>query len=262
MSNAKVSEEYKRYESSSVMKQIAQEAHGKHYCGQTSSATFDEICRILNEQLVNHTHKFLDAGCGNGCFSLKIAEKYRASVEGIDLSQDVINVAISHSTSQKLNQLCTFHVGDFTEIHGDERYTSILSVGSLYWSQDLCKTLHTWSRLLVENGSLIIFSNLENEGLSVEEQQLIGQTKFIRIDDMFKIAQQAGFVQEANYDETDIYCAWLKRWCNSMSQHLQEIIAEMGEDKAMQLVRRFKTYLKLANSKKVLRMILVYRKVI
>ncbi len=88
-----ISSDYKQYERSSVMKQLAQYTHENAYIGQTSSATFKEVCELIDEIKLPKAAHLLDAGCGNGAFTFLIAQHYGFSLRGVDISSEVIHVA-------------------------------------------------------------------------------------------------------------------------------------------------------------------------
>lgn len=242
------------------MHKLAAFAHGEHYQGQTSSATFIEILSLLSRLPLPDKARLLDLGCGNGTFTKQISKELRYETWGIDLSDLLITIA--KNGTQTEHPLCHFQVDDFVTLKSlnKKRFDCLLSIGSLYWNQPLKKTLFTWKQHLENDGYLIIFSNLKVEKLSIDEEASIGETKFIEKSNLKEILKKYQFKTHHWEDRTSTYINWLKKWCEGMHHFQAEIYEEMGMKNAERLINRFQTYLKLALEKKVLREIIVIQK--
>jgi len=260
MSLINIAQDYKQYEKSSIMKTLAAHAHGKNYIGQTSSATFEEVCELIQKLGLPPKARILDAGCGNGAFALLLAQKFGFQVTGIDLSEDIIKIAQRQTYEFNLNDLCHFFVGDFSDFVTSQPFDLILCIGSLYWNQPLAQTFQRWHQALNNPGWLVLFLNLAEEVLTLEETKAIDQTSFILIETIKHELTSANFKLMEWRDQTKVYSHWLEKWCHSMSLNQETIFQEMGQEKGSKMIHRFYHYLQLARSQKVKRIITLNKK--
>jgi cyclopropane fatty-acyl-phospholipid synthase-like methyltransferase len=253
-----VAYEYERYQASSIMKRLAAIAHGENYREQTSSATYDEIACLVEKMALPPESLVLDAGCGNGAFSLPLAESFPLQVKGIDLSQTLIEEAGAKAAKANLTSKCSFSVGDFTALpsYSTASFDLVICIGSLYWGQSLATTLAAWHRITRSNGWLLLFLNLLYKPLDSNEKSAIGVTQFVPALSLAEELAKSGWVISEWSDGTDQYITWLQRWCSAMEEMTDNIVAEMGEEAASQLIRRFMTYYSLAQRNAVRRIIL------
>lgn len=254
----KVASEYERYQASSIMKRLAAIAHGENYREQTSSATYDEIACRVKKMSLSPESRVLDAGCGNGSFSLPLSENFSFQVEGVDLSQTLIEEAAAKAAKANLTSKCRFSVGDFTSFpnYSNASFDLVMCVGSLYWGQSLAITLATWHRITRSNGWLLLFLNLLYKPLNSNEKSAIGATQFVPALSLAEELAKSGWAISEWSDGTDQYITWLQRWCSAMEEVADNIVAEMGEEAASQLMRRFMTYYSLAQRSAVRRIII------
>jgi phosphoethanolamine N-methyltransferase len=261
MSNL-LAKEYFTYHKSDVVTSLAKLAHGTDYCGQSSSATFSEIKEQLDFYNINHASKLLDLGCGDGSLSLKIAENYNCHVSGVDISERLIVSARDKADKLNLIDNTMFSTSDFSKLLdvSSMKFDVLLSIGSLYWCANLEKILKLWKDKLEETGKLIIFLNMKYIELTNDEVRSVEGTSFIDEKDMFQILNDIGFGILKISDNTATYVEWLNRWISGMEMLSSEMCEELGKEKAEKISSRFKTYLKLALSGKVKRIILVASK--
>lgn len=260
---SRLAKEYQRYQNSNVMQKLAAYAHGEHYEGQTSSATFPEIYQLLNQLSLPRHASILDLGCGTGTFTKQLFKQLDYRVTGVDLSQSLIDHAIHIAQMEGIEEYCKYKTDDFVFLNTldrSQRFDCMLSIGSLYWNQPLDKALSTWKHHLAEYGYLIIFSNLTIMDLTGEELKCIGETKFIKKVDLIRVFHAFNFKTILWENKTSNYITWLYKWCEGMGQFETEIYKEMGLENGNLLIARFQTYLKLALQNKVLREIIVVQK--
>lgn len=253
----KITSEYERYQTSNVMKKLAKCAHGENYREQTSSATYDEIVYQIKMMNLSPENRILDAGCGNGAFSIPLAENYSFNVEGIDLSHELIKEASIKANRANLMTKCHFTVGDFT-MHSSfpvEKFELIMCIGSLYWGQSLSNTFATWNKTISNNGWMLLFLNLLYKPLSSIEKTDIGSTQFIPAIYLEEELIKSSWVVSEWSDGTRQYIEWLERWCEAMEKLYDDIVSEMGEQAALKMKLRFTTYYNLAQRLAVKRII-------
>lgn len=252
-----IAAEYKKYFVASVMGKLARAAHGDEYCGQTSSATFAEIVSAVRRTGLPGDGTIFDAGCGNGCFALRLAGAYGYDVCGVDLCAELIEHARASSERSGLAERCQFHQDDFTSASSfKKRVDLVLCVGSLYWGPALAETLANWKSFLRRPGHLVIFLNTLISPLSEREQTRVGKTSFIGEAALIDTLCDHGFINHVE-DGTDSYIQWLERWCRAMREYGPQLEEEMGEVEARAIRIRFETYLNLAVSGKVRRAIII-----
>ncbi len=253
----KIAVEYQNYQQSQLMNQLAAYAHEGEYRGQTSSATYSEIrSRIEAMDLLPGSH-ILDAGCGNGSFSLPLASHFPYFIKGIDLGERLIDTANKLALEADLGERAQFFTGDFANpLLYTELFNAVLCIGSLYWGQPLAIILDIWHRTTRPGGQLLLFSNLAYGTLSADEQEAIGETRFFPALTVAHELSQHGWALCEWSDATATYIAWLQRFCDKMEALSAELHLEMGTDRASKLIRRFTTYLTLAKKQAVRRIIL------
>lgn len=256
-----IAKEYQSYLASSIMQILAQEAHGEHYLGQTSSTNLNEIELFLNLLTLPKGSRILDVGCGTGAFSLHLAKKTDWDLVGVDISASLIDHARNQSHNLGLLERCQFYKADFTHLDSSYgKFDAILCVGSLYWGQPLDQVVVCWDNLLKQHGKLLLFSNIAVTSIQKKQQEKIGHTQFIKFNDLEHLFQSTGWKKVYHYDGTDTYIQWLKRWCFAMDVHKKQIYSEFGIEGGIRLINRFNTYLEMAQQRSVLRLILSYSK--
>lgn len=253
-----ISTEYERYQRLNIMQCLAKAAHGEHFLGQTSSATYHEIASRIDSIRLLPGDRILDAGCGNGAFTLQLAKEFPYFIEGIDLSNELITAAKTAAREAGLVEKCNFSTQDFSDLssYADGIFRCIICVGSLYWGQSLSHTLNVWHRITSPGGELLLFLNMNYDQLSVEEQSAIANTQFIPARAVKTELGRQGWTITEWFDGTSNYIQWLKRWCDAMNNAGQNLEVEMGKDHASQLINRFNTYLRLAKRRAVRRIII------
>lgn len=100
----------------------------------------------------------LDAGCGEGATALRIAEKYKLKVEGIDLLDFNIQSANKRLTKSGLKERVRFSVGDYSKLKfPDNHFDAVYTLETLVHSPDYKVTLKEFHRVLKQNGKLVLF---------------------------------------------------------------------------------------------------------
>ena len=254
----KIAAEYQNYQRSQLMKELAAAAHSEEYRGQTSSAIYPEIKARIKMMPLHPGSRILDAGCGNGAFSLPLATEFPFFVDGIDLGEELIREATKLALEANLSARCRFFMGDFANFstYPADIFDAIISIGSLYWGQPLSTILAIWHRITRPGGQLLLFLNLAYTSLNSDEKEAIGETQFFSSLTVEYELSQHGWALCEWSDATASYIEWLQRWCHKMEKLSPNLSLEMGKDKASRLIRRFTTYLALAQKQAVRRIIL------
>jgi ubiquinone/menaquinone biosynthesis C-methylase UbiE len=117
---------------------------------------FEKIFQIIK---VKKNSKFLDAGCGNGIHSIKLAEKSN-NITSIDFSDEALKLARGKINEQNVSESITLMKENMLSLSfNDSVYDSILCWGVLMHIPDIEKALFELSRVLKPNGYLVLSEN-------------------------------------------------------------------------------------------------------
>ena len=247
-----IAKAYKKYGSSHVMASIARVAHGSNYCGQTSSATFDEIINIVNKWSLPKNATLLDAGCGNGCFLFPLYELLKVRVDGIDLCKELIEEAKEKTT----NHLCHFIQGDYSNLPNEiQQLDGIICIGSMYWDLNLNSTFQCWNSRLKKGGKCLIFINTSTSPLTDEEREKTGETSFFSEKELTESINRYFKITLLSV-ENITYINWLQKWLLGMKKYWKTLIKEFGKGKSESMLIRFEAYLDFAKCGKTKRLII------
>lgn len=101
--------------------------------------------------------QLLDLGCGKGAVSIRVAEKLGCKCFGIDAIEEFIREAEKKALEHRVDELCTFAVGDIRKmIDTAARYDIVVlgSIGPVFG--DYFSTLTSTSRVLENDGIIIV----------------------------------------------------------------------------------------------------------
>lgn len=123
--------------------------------GETGDAAHElvydpEICDLIGDVT---DKRVLDAGCGNGCWSRRLARKAK-SVTGVDSSSELVKLAREKANPGNVQ----YEAQDLTEELGfeDESFELILSSMVLHYMPSLDTAVAEFSRVLADNGEALI----------------------------------------------------------------------------------------------------------
>lgn len=253
-----VSKEYQYYQTSNLMKELAQAAHQDSYVGQTSSANFEEVQKCVKNMQLREGARILDAGSGNGALSIALAENSSYHIDGLDLSEDLVNLANIKSKERKTSDRCNYFKGDFSEYssYPASQYDAILCIGSLYWGQPIDQIFSVWHQIATKNAKCALFLNLAYAPLEKEEKKAVGKTEFLKQEELKEGLLKNQWSISDWQDHTETYLEWLEKWCEKMRELGPLLENDMGTEKSEKLIHRFSTYRQLAKKRTVRRIIL------
>ena len=102
------------------------------------------------------TEQVIDIGCGDGKITAFLAQKLsRGSIIGIDISQKMIDFALSNYPDKDLPNL-SFQKLDALEIIFENRFDRVVSFSALHWVMDQEKVLQTIHKALKKGGMACI----------------------------------------------------------------------------------------------------------
>ncbi|HEX4404017.1 MAG TPA: methyltransferase domain-containing protein [Polyangia bacterium] len=78
----------------------------------------------------------IDIGCGPGHYSVALAERGAARVLGVDFASGMIDIAKQRAQRANVSDRCTFTLGDFLEVTGDEKFDYAVVMGFMDYIED------------------------------------------------------------------------------------------------------------------------------
>lgn len=155
---------YPAARASAAHSEFCKRVFGADLCqdGQVDMAGINHMLEVLDLRPGQHV---LDLGCGSGGIARYIAEKTGARVTGLDFAETVITEVRRRDPKGSGNP--EFLHGDINALEfAPSTFDAIVSLDTLYWVDDLERTLADLSAILKPGGQLAVFMehNLENEG--------------------------------------------------------------------------------------------------
>lgn len=102
--------------------------------------------------------KILDAGSGRGVVACLMAQKYQASVTGVDIVPFEIQKAKKSAQKLKISDQVNFLLSDYSKTgFSNDSFDAVYTMESLVHSLDLNQTLNEFKRVLKPGGRLVCF---------------------------------------------------------------------------------------------------------
>ncbi|MEE0511200.1 MAG: class I SAM-dependent methyltransferase [Peptococcaceae bacterium] len=112
----------------------------------------------------------LDAGCGTGNFSMKMAA-LEVTVDGIDLSEPMIAYAKEKAAASPYSKQLRFHVGDLYNLpFPDNTFDAVLSMAAFEFIHDDLRALNEMMRVVKPGGRVLIGTITGNSDWGLEYQ--------------------------------------------------------------------------------------------
>jgi ubiquinone/menaquinone biosynthesis C-methylase UbiE len=142
---------------------------GANLC-QHGFADMAQIDALLDATHLGVGDQALDLGCGNGMIAEYISDRTGAHVTGLDYIPGAIRQA-TERTAAKAERLA-FVVGDINHLEGmpSGAFDAIISIDTLYFSEDYVATIRELVRMLRAGGQMaILFSHGREPWVPVEQ---------------------------------------------------------------------------------------------
>eukprot|EP00245_Coleochaete_scutata_P005613 TRINITY_DN19275_c0_g1_i1.p1 TRINITY_DN19275_c0_g1~~TRINITY_DN19275_c0_g1_i1.p1 ORF type:complete len:522 (+),score=122.12 TRINITY_DN19275_c0_g1_i1:84-1568(+) len=176
--------------------------------------------------------KVLDVGCGIGGGDFYMAEEYDVEVTGIDLSVNMVSIALERAIGRK----CTveFEVADCTtKVYPDETFDVIYSRDTILHIQDKPALFKSFFQWLKPGGRLFISDYCRGE-----EASSPGFVEYVKqrgydlhsVPQYGKMIEEAGFVEVVAQDRTDQFIDILHRELKVTQEQKEDFIAEFSQD--------------------------------
>lgn len=118
-----------------------------HPGGFEATTTLAEACKI-NEQT-----RVLDIACGKGTSAIFLAEKYGCQIEGVDISEELIEEAKKFARQSNVRDRVSFRVGDALNLpYADNEFDVAVSQAMLILVPDKSKAVHEAKRVVKPGG--------------------------------------------------------------------------------------------------------------
>jgi len=142
-------------EQSVAYRELCRQLNGSDCC-QFDMMTQTQLEKLLDVLNISKCQSILDVGCGTGGLTEYVADQTDGSITGIDFSSEAIKFA-RNRTKKKQDRL-SFQVMDMDEIKMPlNSFDTVLSVDTLYFVNDLYKTMNALRGSLQEQGQIGIF---------------------------------------------------------------------------------------------------------
>ncbi|KAL5161340.1 Phosphoethanolamine N-methyltransferase [Glycine soja] len=186
--------------------------------------------------------KVLDVGCGTGGGDIYMAENFDVEVVGIDLSINIISLAIERAIGLKccVEFECadctkkTFPVNTFDVIYSRDTLLHIKDKPSLF------RSFYKW---LKRGGTLLITDYCKSEGsLSLGYAEYIKKGGY-HIHDMktyCRMLENAGFDDVVAEDRTNLFMKTLQQELNALDSKKDDFIDDFSEEDYNEITERWK----------------------
>jgi phosphoethanolamine N-methyltransferase len=204
---------------------------GHGYISTGGPVTTEEFVSQLN---LKPGHKVLDIGCGIGGGDFYIAEKYGAEVHGIDLSVNMISIALERAMTVPDNVKVHFDICDATCVDFPANsFDVVYSRDTILHIKDklaLFKRLHRWLR---PGGTLMISDYCCKSGpwsdrfTSYVKQR---RSTLLSVEDYGKTLKEAGFADVNAQDRTEQFTAILKEELDRFTKEKGNFLQDFSEE--------------------------------
>lgn len=217
--------EYDDYNSAPALVEVGRAVFGEDYRGQKSSVWPADLVDMTRRAGLDGSGHFLDAGCGSGWASALLSEQVGCTGEAWDVSAS--NVALAQDLLAPGR--VTARQRDFHDTEGFEHaFGLVLSVGTVYWSDDPTRLARSWAALLRPGGAALLFLSqlLDEEGLPIA---LAGTSPTAAACDWPATFAAAGLEVETS-DQTSRFVLWLDRWTTELDARRDAVERELGSE--------------------------------
>jgi phosphoethanolamine N-methyltransferase len=204
-----------------------------------------ETTAYLCAKLAGALHKgvrVLDVGSGIGGAAFHLAREYGAVVTGVDLADEMVQIAQERRRQLGNPQAVTFLKADILTAAFDDRFDIIWSRDALMHIADKPRLFARLHDLLVPGGKLVITDYARGAGnVSPEFQAYARETGYHLTDPASygKLLEAAGFAAVEVEDATDKFVAILKREPKQLADRRGDFLQSFSEDDLSYLEKRW-----------------------
>jgi 2-polyprenyl-3-methyl-5-hydroxy-6-metoxy-1,4-benzoquinol methylase len=114
--------------------------HDKPLHQQVGDAVFRRVIHTRYLLVINalgaRSKKILDVGCGSGRYGVELAARGADHCVGVDVSQQMIDLAVEAAATAGVAARCSWHVSDFLSWHTDDSFDASMAMGYFDYTED------------------------------------------------------------------------------------------------------------------------------
>ncbi|GMN46230.1 hypothetical protein TIFTF001_015420 [Ficus carica] len=210
------------------------------------NTTVHETTKEFVEKLeLKPGQKVLDVGCGIGGGDFYMAENFDVEVVGIDLSINMISLALERAIGLKCS--VEFEVADCTKKEYPENsFNVIYSRDTILHIQDKPALFRSFCKWLKPGGKVLISDYCKSPGTpSLEFAKYISQRGYDLhdVEAYGQMLRDAGFEDVVAEDRTDQFIKVLQRELDVVEKEKDEFIADFSEEDYNEIVGGWKAKL-------------------
>lgn len=228
-----------------IYRAVRIEAFGEDL-GQTSWITArecDEFCRWLD---LRADQRVLEVACGSGGTAIRIAERFRVSVVGVDINASAVLAATTRARARTVHDRVEFQVADANHAlpFPDESFDALFCNDSINHLRDRTRVLAEWHRVLRPGGRclytdpIVVTGCLSNA--EIEARSSIGFFLFTPKGCNEAFIRAAGFRSVLTADVTASVSLTSQRWHEARSER-REALCELEGETRFEELQRFLT---------------------
>jgi cyclopropane fatty-acyl-phospholipid synthase-like methyltransferase len=244
---------------------IRNEAFGEDI-GQTSWLTAEEQDLFIDWLGLSEASNLLDVACGSGKPTLRIAQRIRCHVCGIDLHTEGIASANVSAKELGLEQRAQFLQANAAEPHPfeDLSFDAITCIDAINHLPNRPSVLAEWRRILKPSGRLLFTDPIVLTGpmtnAEIATRASVGVFVFVPAGLDEALLKKAGFEVERVQDRTENMAQNAAGWCNARAKREADLRAIEGDETFEGQQRFLKTAAALAKERRLSRFAILARK--
>lgn len=218
--------------------------------GYVSTGGIETTSEFVSKLDLKPGQKVLDVGCGIGGGDFYMAEKFNVEVVGIDLSINMISIALERAVG--LDCAVEFEVADCTTItYPDCSFDVIYSRDTILHIQDKPALFRSFYKWLKPGGKVLISDYCRSAGTPSPEFAAYIKQRGYDLHDVQAYGQMlkdAGFNEVVAEDRTDQFLKVLERELDAVEKEKERFIADFSEEDYNDIVGGWKAKLVRSSS--------------